>query len=191
MGTRKQATPRCFFSGSVWAKIIATFALLPSEMNIFEPEIDQPPFFVVARVATDAASEPVPGSVNPKQPEPLARAQLRQDLALLLLGAPLLDRPGDQRRLHRDHRARGGVTAPDLLHDQPVADVVEAAPAVLLGHRRAEVAHLGDALHELEVETLRAVVVAGARDDLAVREIARGLADQPLLVGEVEVHAPS
>ena len=68
MGTRKQATPRCFFSGSVWAKIIATFALLPSEMNIFEPEIDQPPFCFVARVATEAASEPVPGSVSPKQP---------------------------------------------------------------------------------------------------------------------------
>ena len=43
-------------------------------------------------------------------------------------------------------------------------------------------------LHELEVEALRAVVVARARDDLAVRELARGLADQPLLVGEVEVH---
>ena len=68
VGTRKQATPRCFFSGSVWAKIIATFALFPSEMNIFEPEIDQPPFLRVARVATDAASEPVPGSVSPKQP---------------------------------------------------------------------------------------------------------------------------
>ena len=68
MGTRKHATPRCFFSGSVWAKIIATFALLPSEMNILEPEIDQPPFFLVARVATEAASDPVPGSVSPKQP---------------------------------------------------------------------------------------------------------------------------
>ena len=26
VGTRKQARPRCFFSGSVWAKIIASFA---------------------------------------------------------------------------------------------------------------------------------------------------------------------
>ena len=37
-------------------------------MNIFEPEIDQPPLRLVARVATEAASEPVPGSVSPKQP---------------------------------------------------------------------------------------------------------------------------
>ena len=68
VGTRKQAIPRCFFSGSVWAKIIATRALLPSEMNIFEPEIFQPPFWRVARVPTEAASDPVPGSVSPKQP---------------------------------------------------------------------------------------------------------------------------
>ncbi len=37
-------------------------------MNIFEPEIFQPPFTFVARVATEAASDPVPGSVSPKQP---------------------------------------------------------------------------------------------------------------------------
>jgi hypothetical protein len=37
-------------------------------MNIFEPEIFQPPFCFVARVATEAASEPVPGSVRPKHP---------------------------------------------------------------------------------------------------------------------------
>ena len=156
-------------------------------MNIFEPEIDQPPFLRVARVATEAASEPVPGSVSPKQPEPLAGAELRQELLLLLLGAPLLDRARDQRGLHRHDRARGRVAAADLLHDEAVADVVEAAPAVLLGDGRAEVAHLGDALHQLEVEALVAVVVARARDDLAVGEVARGLADQPLLVGEVEV----
>ena len=128
---------------------------------------------------------------QPEAAEPLARAELRQDLALLLLGAPLLDRARDERRLHGHDRARGGVAAADLLDDQPVADVVEAAAAVLLGDRRAEVAHLGDALDELEVEALGAVVLARPRDDLAVGEVARRLADQPLLVGEVEVHPPS
>src|SRR5919198_5728141 len=68
VGTRKHAMPRCFFPGSVWAKIIDTRAWLPREMNIFEPEIDHLPFLRVARVATEAASEPVPGSVSPKQP---------------------------------------------------------------------------------------------------------------------------
>ena len=60
--------PRCCFSGSAWANIIATLAWLPSEMNIFEPDIVHPPLRRVARVATEAASDPVPGSVRPKQP---------------------------------------------------------------------------------------------------------------------------
>jgi hypothetical protein len=50
VSTRKQATPRCFFSGSVWAKISATFAWLPSEMNILEPLITQPSSVRFARV---------------------------------------------------------------------------------------------------------------------------------------------
>ena len=42
VGTRKQARPRCFLAGSVWAKISATSAKLPSEIHIFWPLIDQP-----------------------------------------------------------------------------------------------------------------------------------------------------
>ena len=68
VSTRKQATPRCFSSGSVWAKISATLAWLPSEMNIFEPLITQPSSVCLARVFWFAASEPVSGSVSPKQP---------------------------------------------------------------------------------------------------------------------------
>ena len=37
VGTRKQAIPRWRFSGSVWAKISATSATLPSEIHIFWP----------------------------------------------------------------------------------------------------------------------------------------------------------
>ena len=68
VSTRKQARPRCAFSGSVWAKISATLAWLPSEMNIFEPLITQPESVLRARVFWLAASEPVSGSVSPKQP---------------------------------------------------------------------------------------------------------------------------
>ena len=35
---------------------------------------------------------------------------------------------------------------------------------------------------------LVAIVLARARDDLVVGEVAGGLADQPLLVGQFEVH---
>src|SRR3954454_14836471 len=68
VGTRKAASPRYFFSGSVWAKISATSALLPSEIHILLPVISQPPSTFLARVFWLAASEPVSGSVNPKHP---------------------------------------------------------------------------------------------------------------------------
>src|SRR3712207_8649320 len=50
--------------------------------------------------------------------------------------------------------------------------------------QEADVAHL---LHEVEVELLGAVVVARDGDDLLVREVARGLADELLLVGQLEL----
>ncbi len=68
VGTRKQASPLCFFSGSVWAKISATSEKLPRLIHIFWPLIDQPESVFVARVRRLAASEPVSGSVSPKQP---------------------------------------------------------------------------------------------------------------------------
>ena len=68
VGTRKQARPLCFFSGSVWAKISATSEKLPRLIHIFWPLIDQPESVFVARVRRLAASEPVSGSVRPKQP---------------------------------------------------------------------------------------------------------------------------
>ena len=68
VSTRKQASPRCCFSGSVWAKIIATSARVPSEIHILLPLSTQPPSVLRARVFWLAASEPVSGSVRPKQP---------------------------------------------------------------------------------------------------------------------------
>ena len=68
VGTRKQARPLCFFAGSVWAKISATSETLPSEIHILPPVIRQPPSIFSARVRRLAASEPVSGSVSPKQP---------------------------------------------------------------------------------------------------------------------------
>src|SRR5206468_5462829 len=101
---------------------------------------------------------PGPRLGQAEAPEPFARAELGEQLALLLLGAPLLDRAGDERCLDRHHRARRGIAAPDFLDDQPVADVVEAAAAVLLCDRRAEIAHLAELADKLEIEPLVAVV---------------------------------
>jgi hypothetical protein len=160
---------------------------LPSEIHIFWPLSDQPESVFVARVRRLAASEPVSGSVRPKQPM-IARGEPRQPALLLLLGAPVLDRVGDQRGDDRDDGAGGGVGAADRLDDQPVAEVIEAAAAVGFGDRGAEEADLTQLARQLAVEAFGAVVLADPRDDLPVGELARGLGDQLLLVGEVEVH---
>ena len=55
-------------SGSVWAKMSASLAKLPIEIHILDPLIFQPSSVFVARVRWLAASEPVSGSVSPKQP---------------------------------------------------------------------------------------------------------------------------
>ncbi len=62
------ASPRWPCSGSVWAKISANFATLPREIHCFWPVMRQPPSIFSARVLRFAASEPVSGSVRPKQP---------------------------------------------------------------------------------------------------------------------------
>ena len=120
--------------------------------------------------------------------EPFPGAELRQVVLLLLLGAPAQDGRAHQRGLHRDHGAHRRVAAPDLLDDQPVGQVVEPGATVLAGDDRPQVTLVGDLGDQLEVEVLVAIVLAGALDDLVVGEGAGGLADQPLLVGEVEVH---
>ena len=54
--------------GSVWAKISATPATLPIEIHILAPSITHSSPSRRARVRWLAASEPVSGSVSPKQP---------------------------------------------------------------------------------------------------------------------------
>ena len=55
-------------SGSVWAKISATSAWLPSEIHIFWPLISQPPSLELGPGAHRDGSEPASGSVRPKHP---------------------------------------------------------------------------------------------------------------------------
>src|SRR5271166_1805516 len=64
----KQAIPLCPSAGSVWAKISATFAWLAIEIHILAPLSNHPESVFFARVFWLAASEPVSGSVSPKQP---------------------------------------------------------------------------------------------------------------------------
>ena len=81
VGTRKQAIPRCRFSGSVWAKISATSATLPSEIHIFWPLIRQPPSIFSARVRIDDGVRAGVGLGEAEAAERLAGAQPRQPRA--------------------------------------------------------------------------------------------------------------
>ena len=118
----------------------------------------------------------------------LPAAELRQPVVLLLVGAPEVDRHRAERGVggHRDrHR---GVDPRQLLDRQRVGERVGAAAAVLLGEGDAhqpELAHLRD---ELVGEGLGAVELLGDRRDLLAGEVADGVAQQPLLVGQLEVH---
>ena len=128
------------------------------------------------------------GLGQPEAAEPLARAQLREVVLLLLLGAPTQDRGAHERGLDGDHGPHRRVSAADLLDDEPVGQVVEAGAAVLARDDRAQVSLVGDLAHQFEVEMLVAIVLARALDDLVVGEGPRRLPDQLLLVVQFEVH---
>ena len=63
VGTRKHVIPRAP-SSAVRAKTSATFAHVPRVMKIFWPLISQSSPSRSARVASEAGSEPEPGSVS-------------------------------------------------------------------------------------------------------------------------------
>ena len=112
----------------------------------------QPPSVFVARVCWFAASEPGVRLGQPEAAEPLARAELRQVLLLLLLGAPAQDRASRPARSAPRSPCASPSVAADLLDDDAVGEVVEAGAAVLARHDRAEVPLVGDLADELEVE---------------------------------------
>ena len=129
------------------------------------------------------------GLGEPEGAELAPRAEVGQQLALLLLGAEQVDRLRAERGV-RGHRDRDrGVDPGQLLDRERVGERVAAPAAVLLGERdphQAELAHLRD---QLVGERLRAVELLGDGRDLVAGEVADGVAQQPLLVGELEVHA--
>src|SRR5439155_9252737 len=106
------------------------------------------------------------GLGQPEAAQPLARAQARQVVALLLLAAPGEDRAAHERGLHRDDGAHRAVAAADLLDDEAVGQVVQARAAVLPRDDRAEVSLLRHERDELAVEALLAGVDARALRDL-------------------------
>ena len=86
----------------------------------------------------------------------------------------------------RDRR----VDPRELLDRERVRDGVAACAAVLLGDGQPHQAELAEVGNDLVRETRLAVELLRDGRDLLARELAHRVADELLLLGEVEVHAP-
>ena len=158
-------------------------------MNCLAPSITHSPSSSRARVRVLPASEPASGSVRPKAASLRPRAQLGQPLGLLLVGPPEVDRHRPERGVggHRD--ADRGVDAGQLLDREGVGERVGPAAAVLLRERdphQPELAQLARRSRRGSASSRSSSSATGATS--CARELAHGVAQQPLLVGEVEVH---
>ena len=92
--------------------------------------------------------------------------------------------------MRRDRDRDGGVDPRELLDRERVRDGVAAGTAVLLGDRQPHQAQLAEVGDDLVRKTRLAVELLCDRRDLLARELAHRVADELLLLGEVEVHAP-
>ena len=156
-------------------------------MKVFEPVRRQPSPSRTARVVSAAASEPQPGSVSAKQPsrspEASRGSHSRFCSSLPKRAIVLPTSPTLTETIPRTDES----ALPELLDDERVGDGVEAAAAVPLVPAGAEEADVGELRHERAVDLLGAVPVPRVRDDLARRELAGRLADQLLLLRQLEV----
>ena len=134
------------------------------------------------------ASEPVPGSVRPKQPSEVPLAIRGQPLLLLLLGAEAQHGLAEQPVRDRHDPAQRGVCAAELLHAEHVGQVVATEAAVLLGDGEPEEPDLRHLRDDREVDLLVAVPLGAVRHRLAVEEVPREVAERPLLVVQAQVH---
>jgi hypothetical protein len=125
---------------------------------------------------------------EPEGAEAPAGAQIGQVALLLLLGAEQVDRLRAERRV-RAHRDRHGRVDPrELLDGDRVGQRVAARAAVLLGERDAHEPELAELRDDLVREALLAIELLGHRRDLVAGEVADGLLDEAVVVGQVEEH---
>ncbi len=89
----------------------------------------------------------------------------------------------------RNGDRHGRVDPGQLLDRQRVRDGVAAGPAVLLRDRQAHQPELAQFRDELVGEARLAVELLGDRSDPLASELPDGVADELLLLREVEIHA--
>ena len=115
----------------------------------------------------------------------LAARQARQVFAPLVLVAVGVDRIHDERALHAHHRAEAGVDPLDLARHQAVGDVTGAGAAEFLRQRHPEQPRFAHQAEELRVGLLLEIGLLDARREFLCGEISRGVADHPLVLGEL------
>ena len=159
-------------------------------MNILEPSITHSPSSARAVVRVAPASEPASGSVRPKAASALARGELRQPLGALLLVAEEHDRHRAERGVRRDGDREGGVDARQLLDAERVGEGV-AARRRRRPRRWARRAGPSAAAWRSSASGKRPCASSSSATgaDHALGESAHRVAEQAMLVREVEVHS--
>ena len=109
---------------------------------------------------------------------------LRQVTLLLLVVAPAQQGVVDQRVLHVDDHAGGGVDARQLLDGQDRFEELGAASAVLLGDFDAHQSELEEIVNQVVVEDAFLVHLLDQRADLFVGELADVVAEENFVFGE-------
>jgi len=162
----------CFFARSTEAKTRKWSAISAIEIQIFSPlrTYESPSFRAVE--ARFAASAPGLGH----QPAPL-----------LLLGSPLHEGQRVEPDVDALDDPEGRVRPLQLLANDREAQVVHPRAAPLLVDRRAEEPELGHPGEDLAMDLALLVPLTDVRDDLALGELADGLLDEPVLVGQAEI----
>ena len=98
-----------------------------------------------------------------------------------------MDRIHHEARLDRHRRAIAAVDPLDRARDQAVADITEAGAAIFGRDGRAKQPELAQLAHDLAVEALLEIGGGDARQQLLLRIGFGGVADEPLLVGELMI----
>src|SRR5579872_3987747 len=168
----------------------AVVGLGPNESDIGKRAIGDPHLLAIEEVTASAAhgarehAGGIGAELRLRQSETTdgAGAVQRGQPFLLLLGGPKgMDGIHNQRALHRDEASQTGVAALEFLHDLAVGDIGHPG-AIVAGEIGAKESQLGHWPHKLEGESTLAIMFFDDRENFAVHELARGLANEALVV---------
>src|ERR1051326_244175 len=194
VGTMKPRIALASSSAPVFAHTTATCAVDPFVIHIFAPFSPQPSFVSLGGGDHAGGVRAVIGLGESEAPDHFAARHLRQPLFSLVLGAEGIDRVHHQRALHRRERPHARIAPLELLHDQPIRDVIQPRAAILFREIRAEEAELRHAGDELLGKLAGDVRFADDGHQIVVDPLANGVADRALFFAEqavdvVEIHA--